>query len=107
VTLGDQDGEEQLKLETPAGQKVTLKDGPGSIEIADSNGNTVKFGTSGITVTSAGKVTVNASAVEVSALTLTVNAAMSQFNGIVQATTAVISPSIVGSTYTPVAGNSL
>src|SRR4051812_12479074 len=31
VTLDDEDGQEQMILETPAGQKVTLKDGPGAI----------------------------------------------------------------------------
>ncbi len=38
-------------LETPGGQKLTLKDGPGSIEIADANGNSIKLESSGITVT--------------------------------------------------------
>src|SRR5262245_33537334 len=50
VTLDDTDGREQLILETPGGQSVTLKDGPGAVEIVDSNGNSVKLETSGITV---------------------------------------------------------
>src|SRR5712664_2558466 len=33
ITLDDQDGQEQLVLETPGGQKITMKDGPGSIDI--------------------------------------------------------------------------
>ena len=36
VTLDDQDGQETLMLETPGGQKLTLKDGPGAVEIEDS-----------------------------------------------------------------------
>ena len=39
VTLDDTDGSEQLMLETPGGQQLTLKDGPGSITIQDANGN--------------------------------------------------------------------
>src|SRR5580765_4671626 len=35
VTLDDSDGQEQLVLETPGGQKITMKDGPGSVEIVD------------------------------------------------------------------------
>ena len=62
VTLDDQDGQEKLILETPGGQKITMKDGPGSVEIVDSNGNSVKLETSGITITAAAKVTINASA---------------------------------------------
>jgi uncharacterized protein involved in type VI secretion and phage assembly len=104
ITLDDTDGRETLTLETPAGQKVTLKDGPGSVEIDDSNGNTVKLDSSGVTVTASAKVTVSASTAEVTAGMLTVNAGMSKFSGVVQADT-VICNTIVAATYTPGAGN--
>jgi len=104
VTLDDSDGQEMLRLETPGGQSVTLKDGPGSIEIVDANGNSVKLEPAGITVTAAAKVTVNAAQLEISAGLVTVNAGMSRFSGVVQADT-VISSSIIGASYTPGAGN--
>lgn len=104
VTLDDQDGQESLKLETPGGQTVTLKDGPGSIEVVDSNGNSVKLETSGITVTAAANVTVNATKLAISAGLVTVDAGMSRFSGVVQADT-VISNSVVSASYTPGAGN--
>jgi uncharacterized protein involved in type VI secretion and phage assembly len=104
VTLDDTDGREQLILETPGGQRMTLKDGPGAVEIVDSNGNSVRLETSGITVNAAAKVTINASQVEISAGMVTVNAAMSRFSGVVQADT-VISNSVVSASYTPGAGN--
>jgi uncharacterized protein involved in type VI secretion and phage assembly len=104
VTLDDQDGQEKMILETPGGQKITLKDGPGAVEIVDSNGNSVKLETSGITVTASAKVTINASTVEVSAGMVTVNAGMSKFSGVVQADT-VISNSVISASYTPGAGN--
>lgn len=103
-TLDDQDGQEQLILETPGGQKATLKDGPGSIEIVDSNGNSVKLEASGITVTASAKVTINASQVAVSAGMVTVDAGMSRFSGVVQADT-VISNCVISASYTPGAGN--
>lgn len=104
VTLDDEDGQEKLILETPGGQKVTLKDGPGAVDIEDSNGNSVKLETAGITVTASAKVTINASQVAISAGMVTVDAGMSRFSGVVQADT-VISNSVVSASYTPGAGN--
>ncbi len=104
LTLDDASGREQMILETPGGQKITLKDGPGAVFIEDSNGNSVKLETAGVTVTASAKVTVNASTVEVSASLVTVNAGMSRFSGVVQADT-VICNSIISASYTPGAGN--
>jgi uncharacterized protein involved in type VI secretion and phage assembly len=104
VTLDDQQGQETLILETPGGQKVTLKDGPGTVTIEDSNGNSAKLEAAGITVTAAAKVTVNASLVAVSAGMVKVDAGMSKFSGVVMADT-VIANSVISASYTPGAGN--
>jgi len=104
VTLDDQDGQEKLVLETPGGQKITLKDGPGAVEIVDSNGNSIKLESAGITVNASAKVTVSASQVAVSAGMVTVDSGMSRFSGVVQADT-VICNSIISASYTPGAGN--
>ena len=104
ITLDDQDGQEKFIVETPGGQKLTLKDGPGSIVAEDSNGNSIKMETAGVTVTASSKVTINASTVEVSAGMVTVNAGMSKFSGVVQCDT-LISNSVVSASYTPGAGN--
>jgi len=104
ITLDDSSGQENCIVETPGGQRVTLHDGPGSVEVVDSNGNSVKMQSSGITVNASAKVTVTASMVEVSASMVTVNAGMSKFSGVVQADT-VICNSIVSASYTPGAGN--
>jgi uncharacterized protein involved in type VI secretion and phage assembly len=104
LTLDDQDGQENFIVETPGGQKVTLHDGPGSVEIKDSNGNSIKLEAAGITVTASAKVTVNASTVEVTAGMVTVNAGMSRFSGVVQCDT-LITNSVFSSSYTPGAGN--
>ncbi|WP_091743265.1 phage baseplate assembly protein V [Phenylobacterium immobile] len=104
LTLDDQDGQEAFIVETPGGQKITLKDGPGSVEIVDSNGNTIKLEIAGITVTASAKVTINASMVAVSASMVTVDAGMSKFSGVVQCDT-LIATSVVGASYTPGAGN--
>src|SRR4051812_17120040 len=104
LTLDDQSGQEKLILETPAGQKVTLRDGPGSITVEDANGNRAVLDSSGITLTASAKATVSASTVEVTAGSVTVNAGMSTFSGVVKADT-VITNAVVSSSYTPGAGN--
>ena len=105
ITLDDTNGQEKLHLETSGGQQqITLQNGPGEVEIRDSNGNFIKLESTGITVTASAKVTVQASVVEVSAGTVTVNAGLSTFSGVVKADT-VISNSVVSSSYTPGAGN--
>jgi uncharacterized protein involved in type VI secretion and phage assembly len=104
VTLDDASGQESLVLETPGGQRLTLRDGPGSVTLEDSNGNRVVLEAAGVTVSCSARVSVSASSVEVSAGTVTVNAGMSRFSGVVQADT-VITNSVVSASYTPGAGN--
>jgi uncharacterized protein involved in type VI secretion and phage assembly len=104
ITLDDTSGTETFIAETPGGQKITLQDGPGSVEITDSNGNSIKLQPSGITVNASSKVTVTTTMVEVSASMVTVNSGFSKFSGVVQADT-VICNSIVSASYTPGAGN--
>jgi uncharacterized protein involved in type VI secretion and phage assembly len=104
ITLDDQDGQEKLTLETPGGQKVKLSDGPGVVEIADSNGNSIKLEASGITITASAKVTISGSLLDVSVGTVNVSAGTSNFSGVVHADT-VIASSVVGSSYTAGAGN--
>ena len=104
LTFDDTDGQEQLIVETPGGQKLTLKDGAGSIEAVDSNGNSVKLDSSGVTVNTSANVTIQASQVKVSASMVNVDAGMSKFSGVVKADT-VITNSVVSSSYTPGAGN--
>jgi uncharacterized protein involved in type VI secretion and phage assembly len=106
ITLDDTSGQETLLFETPGGQKITLKDGAGSIKIEDSNGNSVKLEASGITVTASAKVTINASNVDVSAGMVKVDAGMAKFSGVVKADV-IIANSVVSTSYTPGAGNIL
>jgi len=104
VTLDDTDGSEQLMLQTPGGQQLTLKDGPGSITIQDANGNQITLDSSGITITAAADLTVNAATATISAASVTVNAGISTFSGVAQSDT-VLTNSVVSASYTPGAGN--
>jgi uncharacterized protein involved in type VI secretion and phage assembly len=92
-------------IETPGGQRVTMQDGPGSsVRIADGNGNSITLETSGVTINASARVTVAAATAFVTAGSLTVNAGMSRFSGVVQCDT-LIANSVVSASYTPGAGN--
>lgn len=104
VTLRIDDKASSLVIETAAGQRIALQDGPGTVRVEDQNGNSVTLAAAGITITASAKVTVNASTVELSAGMVTVNAGMSKFSGVVQCDT-IIANSVVGASYTPGTGN--
>lgn len=104
LVFDDKDGSESFTIETPGGHRVKLNDGDRSIEIVDSNGNSVRMEATAITVNAAANVEVNAGLVKVSAGMVEVNAGMSKFSGVVQADT-VITNSVISASYTPGAGN--
>jgi uncharacterized protein involved in type VI secretion and phage assembly len=104
LTLDDQQGQETFIAETPAGQRITLKDGPAEVLVEDASGNSIKLDSSGITVIAAAQVKVQASQVSVSAGMVQVDSGMSTFSGVVQCQT-LIATSVVSSSYTPGAGN--
>lgn len=104
ITLDDQQGQETLTLETPGGQTVTLKDVPGEITVEDSNGNSIKLDPQSITVQAANKVKVTAAQVEVSAGMVKVDAALAKFSGMIKCEV-LQATAVVGTSYTPGAGN--
>ncbi|MFN2441759.1 MAG: phage baseplate assembly protein V [Thermoanaerobaculia bacterium] len=104
LTFDDSSGSEQFIAETPGGQKVTLKDGPGSIELADSNGNSLKMEASGITLTTSASLTINASTMTVNASSVTVTGATT-LSATLMVGASITTPSITSASYTPGAGN--
>ena len=96
---------ERTLVRTKNGATVILDDGTGGVEVSDLHGNVVKLAADGITVHSASRLTVKASIVELEAGTLKVNAAVSEFSGIVKCDS-LLTNSVVSSSYTPGAGNS-
>ena len=91
-------------VRTKHGATVVLDDGAGGIEVSDLHGNTVKLAADGVTVTSASKLRVKASIVEIEAGALKVDAAVSEFSGVVQCD-ALAAESVVAFGYTPGSGN--
>ncbi len=100
----EQSGQEQIELTTPGGVSALLTDeGGGKIELKAA-GTTVTIDSSGVSVQCPSQVKVSASTLQVDAGQVTVNAGMSRFSGVVQCDT-LIATTVVGSTYTPGAGN--
>jgi uncharacterized protein involved in type VI secretion and phage assembly len=105
ITLDDAEGRERLVLETPGGQRVTLSDEDGSVTLEDRNGNTVALEPAGITIETPGRVSISAgSEIELSAALVTSSAALTEARDTFKTGTALIT-SVVGTSYTPGAGN--
>jgi uncharacterized protein involved in type VI secretion and phage assembly len=98
-------GQEQVEIETPAGNKATLTDtAGGSITVQTSTGTSVTLNTTGVAVKTSGEVNVSASTATLTAGSVTVNSAMSTFSGMITCDT-LIANSVVSVSYTPGAGN--
>jgi uncharacterized protein involved in type VI secretion and phage assembly len=93
ISLTTPNSTESVTITHQAGGKLELKTAT----------STITLDTSGVTVKST-KVTVNAPSVTVNAPSVTINAALSTFNGVVKAT-AVQATTVIGTVYTPGAGN--
>ena len=104
IVLDDTDGQVSVTIQTPGGQKVVLKDTPASIELTDSNGNTIKMEGAGITLQTPAKLSIQAGTVDVSTGMVKVDSGMSQYSGVVKSDT-LITNSVVSASYTPGAGN--
>jgi len=104
ITLDDRDGAERFQVETPGGQKIELRDGPGELTIEDSNGNSIELTSSSIKIAASAGVEVTATKFKVSAGMVEVDAGMAKFSGFVQCDT-LIANSVVAASYTPGAGN--
>lgn len=98
-------GQATIEFSTPGGVKGTLTDeGGGKVKFETSTGTSITLDSSGITLDTPSQVKVNASTTEINSGSVTVNAGMSRFSGVVQCDT-LIATTVVGTTYTPGAGN--
>lgn len=100
----ERDGEARVAFKTPGGVKGKLTDaGGGTIEF-ECAGTTITVDSSGVSVQTPATTKVQASQVEVTAGMVKVNAAMSQFSGVVQCDV-LQATTVIAMTYTPGAGN--
>lgn len=99
----EQAGMPRVEMETPGGVKATLSDEGGKMVLTASNA-TITIDGAGVTVNAPAGVTVKTTTMRVNAATVTVDAAMSRFNGVVSCDT-MQATTVVAATYTPGAGN--
>ncbi|HEX3481128.1 MAG TPA: phage baseplate assembly protein V [Kofleriaceae bacterium] len=98
LEFDDTDGSAKITLTTPNGNKLVLDDGATKLTLEGSAGAKIEFDSSGgITITAPSGLTVQTPQ-------MTVNAPMATFSGVTTHQT-MISTTVVGSTYTPGAGN--
>jgi uncharacterized protein involved in type VI secretion and phage assembly len=99
LEFDDTDGAAKVTLSMKSGHKLVLDDEAQEVTLAHSNGAYVK-------IDIAGMVSIQAnSSVDITAPTMNVHAATSNFDGLINCTTLVASASIVSPMYTPGVGN--
>jgi len=104
TTMVFDDSGPSLSITTPANNSITLTDSGGGSCTVQLGGTSIQTTTDSVTVTTTSSVQIQTSTLSVTAASVSVNAAMSQFSGVVQCDT-LIATSVVGTTYTPGAGN--
>lgn len=76
------------------------------VQLADSQGNSLKLDSGGVAATTAGRMLMNSSTQEFSTALFKVSSGMADYSGVVECTT-LIADTVTGKTYTPGAGNVL
>ncbi len=91
-----------LTLKNRAGQQILLDEN--SIIIQDTNGSTITLDASGIRIQSSSTVKIEGAQLALTAGQISLNAPIVKTSGVIQCDT-IIANSVVGSSYTPGAGN--
>jgi uncharacterized protein involved in type VI secretion and phage assembly len=100
----ESDATATIKLSTPGGVTLTMTDEAGGKVEIKCGTNTMTLSSSGFEIQAGAKFSVSAPKADISAATVNVDAALSSFSGIVKADV-VQATTVIGSTYTPGAGN--
>lgn len=97
-------GTNRIQIESASGQKITIQGDASGVLIQDAGGASIQLQGGNIQIRASGKVLLACSEIEIDASTMTVNAGMAKFSGVVQADT-LVANSVIASSYTPGAGN--
>ena len=97
-------GKERLIVEADGGQRITLNDGPATVLIEDSSGNSIKLENGTVTVRPSPRLVLQSSSLEIDASSVTVNSAMVQCSGVLKADR-VMTNTVIAAAYTPATGN--
>jgi uncharacterized protein involved in type VI secretion and phage assembly len=97
------DDAKTISLATNTGYSIVLSDADSTCTVTVGT-TTIQATTSGVTITTSSSISLQTGSMTVTAPSITVNAGMSQFSGAVQCDT-LIANTVVGTSYTPGAGN--
>lgn len=97
------DAAPSLSLTTPHNNSIAITDSGDTCTVTVGS-TTIQATTTGVTITTSATIELKTSTLTVDASSVTVNAAMSKFSGVVQCDT-MIANAVVGTSYTPGAGN--
>lgn len=103
TTMLFDDAKPAFSVTMPSGDSLELDDTDQSCTVTV-GGTTIKATTSSVTITTSSSVELKTASLTVTASSVNVNAATSQFSGIVQCDT-MIANTVIGTSYTPGAGN--
>jgi uncharacterized protein involved in type VI secretion and phage assembly len=87
--MDDTEGDTKLILSTPGGQELIFSDKDCTITVSDCSGNTIRLDERGISISAATKITVQTSMIEAAAASISVDAGLSRFNGVVKCDTLI------------------
>jgi uncharacterized protein involved in type VI secretion and phage assembly len=104
ITIDDRQDQVSVRLETPGGRAVTLRDSNSTIVIDDGSGSTISLTPAGLDIVAPGRLRVSTTTAEITATIIRLEAGMTRATGVVQCDT-LIANSVVASSYTPGAGN--
>lgn len=96
--------QEAVEIETPGGVKAVLTDKGGGEITLEVGTSQIRIDQQGVTIKTGMTVSVKATDIDITAGKIKVNAAHTQFNGVVQANV-IVTDSIISKSYTPGAGN--
>ena len=91
-----------IQLQNRAGQQIALNET--NVIIQDTNGNTITLDAAGIHIQGSAAIRLDCSQLALTAGQISLNAGMVKATGVIQCDT-IIANSVVGSSYTPGAGN--
>jgi Rhs element Vgr protein len=92
------DGQDSIVISTPGGRQFTLNDDSGAVQLTDGQGNTLRFDSGGVTVQSAGDLTLQAKG------NVSIGGAQLSLNGQSSVGLSSVSVSISGSGETSISG---
>jgi uncharacterized protein involved in type VI secretion and phage assembly len=102
--IEESSGQPTIKLSTPGGNSVTITDDSGGKIEAKVAGTSIVIDTSNVKIVAPSKLEIQAGQIEMTAGKVNVDAAIAMFSGVVKSSV-LQSTTVVGSTYTPGAGN--